>query len=263
MKIKCFLILLFFDIVALSAQDKLELFFDFNKEIINEKSNEEFGNWLKNSKDKEVTKIYGFCDSVGTNVYNKDLSIRRVNNVLSLLNSNQIQINEKVELNNFGEDFLQSKIQSDNRKVEVFFKTVLPIAIEKEYSKKTVIEKEVGDSKIGDLFKLENINFFNSSDQLLPESRPALLELVAVLIKNKSLTIEIQGHICCQTKEDKYDVSAARAKKIYDILVKSGIEKERLSHIGFGSTRPIYLLPEQNEEERIANRRVEIMIVKK
>lgn len=249
--------------MILSAQDRLVLFFDFNKDVINEKSNKEFSNWLENSKDIEILNIHGYCDSVDTNLYNKDLSIRRVNNVLSLLELNKVQINENLKLSSFGEDFVQSKIQSENRKVEVFFKTILPIEIKKEESKKAVIEVEVNKSEVGDLLKLENINFFNLSDILLPESKPALVELLSVLMKNKNVEIEIQGHICCQTKEGKYDVSLARAKKIYDILVKNGIEKERLSYNGFGSTRPIYLLPEKNEEERIANRRVEIMIVKK
>jgi outer membrane protein OmpA-like peptidoglycan-associated protein len=263
MKMKSFLLLLFFNIMALSGQEKLELFFDFSKDVINEKSIEEFENWLKNSKYKEVLKIHGFCDSVDSNSYNKELSTRRVNNVLSLLKSNEVQINEKLDLVSFGEDFLHSKTQSDNRKVEIFFKTIKPIATIKENLKKTIIEKVVDDSKPGDLLKLENINFFDSSDILLPESRPALFDLIALLIKNKNLTIEIQGHICCQPKEAKDIISAARAKKIYDILIKNGIEKERLSHIGFGSSRPIYLVPERNEKERIANRRVEIKILKK
>ncbi|NGY38407.1 OmpA family protein [Flavobacterium sp. XN-5] len=263
MKIKSFLLLLFVNIMALSAQEKLELYFDFSKEVINEKSSKEFEKWLKNGKDKEVVKIHGFCDSVDSNLYNKELSKRRIDNVLSLLNSNQVLINEKLELVSYGEDFLHSKTQSENRKVEIFFKTVKPLTTIKEDSKKTIIEKIVDDSKPGDLLKLENINFFDSSDILLPESRPALFDLLALLIKNKNLTIEIQGHICCQPKEAIDIISAARAKKIYDILIKNGIEKERLSHIGFGSSKPIYLVPERNEKERIANRRVEIKILKK
>jgi outer membrane protein OmpA-like peptidoglycan-associated protein len=249
--------------MTLAAQDKLELFFDFSKDVINEKSNLEFNNWLKHSKGKEIFKILGYCDSVDRNSYNKELSARRANNVLSLLKLNNVQISENFELNGFGEDFTQSKIQSENRKVEVFFKINIPVEIKIEKPKEPVIEREINNSKVGDMLRLKNINFFNLSDRLLAESEPAMLELLSVLIKNKSLVIKIQGHICCQTEEGKYDVSAARAKKVYDILVQNGIEKERLSYKGFGSSRPIYPLPEKNETERIANRRVEILIVKK
>ena len=38
------------------------------------------------------------------------------------------------------------------------------------------------------------------------------------------------------------------------------IPKSRLSYQGFGSTQPIFPLPEKNEAERAANRRVEILI---
>jgi outer membrane protein OmpA-like peptidoglycan-associated protein len=36
-----------------------------------------------------------------------------------------------------------------------------------------------------------------------------------------------------------------------------------LAYKGFGSNQPVYPIPEKNEEEKIANRRVEIEIVKK
>jgi outer membrane protein OmpA-like peptidoglycan-associated protein len=263
MKIKIFLIVFFFSIMNLSAQDKLELFFDFNKDVINEKSNLDFDSWLKHSKDKEILKIFAYSDSIDRNLYNKELSVRRASNVLSLLKRNNVRINENLELSSFGEDFVQSRIQNENRKVEVFFKTNIPVEIKIKNPKVSVIEGEINNSKVGDILKLENLNFLNLSDRLLPESKPVMLELLSVLIKNKNLIIEIQGHICCQTKEGKYDVSTARAKKVYDILVQNRIEKDRLSYKGFGSSKPIYSLPEKNEAERFVNRRVEILIVKK
>ena len=56
--------------------------------------------------------------------------------------------------------------------------------------------------------------FFNLSDSLLTESEPAMLELLSVLINNKSLVIKIQGPICFTIEKVKYDVSAALAKKV-------------------------------------------------
>ena len=49
--------------------------------------------------------------------------------------------------------------------------------------------------------------------------------------------------------------------KVLDYLVKNGIDPKRLSHQGHGSTKPIYKLPEENEEQRKINRRVEIEII--
>jgi flagellar motor protein MotB len=60
---------------------------------------------------------------------------------------------------------------------------------------------------------------------------------------------------------DRLDLSTQRAKAIYSFLVANEIYPGRLSYKGFGSTQPIYSLPEKDEKERAANRRVEILIV--
>lgn len=260
---KTLLVFVIFYTMNLSAQDKLELYFDFNKEVLNEKSNVNFTNWLKKSKDIEVIKIQGFCDSVDSNLYNKKLSSRRANAVLLLLKQNNVRINENLKVGEFGEDFVQSKIQSENRKVEIYFKKIAIPEIKLEIPESLKIEEKINNSKVGDNIKIENLNFYNISDRLLPESESAMSDLVVVMQKNKKLIIEIQGHICCQTEEGKYDVSTARAKKVYDILVQNGIKKERLAYKGFGSSRPIFPLPENTEDERKMNRRVEILILKK
>lgn len=263
MLIRCFLLLFSINFFTLSAQDKLVLFFNSNEDVINEESQKNFNAWLSNAKEIEVTNIQGYCDSIDDKIYNMHLSKRRVDNVLSLLKTNKVVLSKNIQLSSLGEDFLQSNILSENRKVEILFHKVQPLPIKKEEHKKSAIEFNLSKAYVGDLLKLDNINFLNLSDQLLPESKPALLELISVMKKNKDLEIEIQGHICCQKKEGKYDVSEARAKRIYDILIENGIEKVRLSYKGFGSKKPIYPLPEKDEYERIANRRVEILIVKK
>jgi outer membrane protein OmpA-like peptidoglycan-associated protein len=76
------------------------------------------------------------------------------------------------------------------------------------------------------------------------------------------LVIAIEGHICCDVN-DETNLSGSRAKVVFDFLVQNGITSDRLSHKGFGSTRPIYPLPEQNDMQQISNRRVEIRLVSK
>ena len=58
-------------------------------------------------------------------------------------------------------------------------------------------------------------------------------------------------------------LSYRRALKIFNYLKDNGIQLRRLAYKGFGSNQPVYPIPEKNEEEKIANRRVEIEIVKK
>jgi len=90
------------------------------------------------------------------------------------------------------------------------------------------------------------------------------------MAENPTLEIEIHGHICCMAgPEDGLDIdtktedlSVNRARAIYEYLIKNGIEPQRLKYKGFGHSRPL-IYPEDTEERRTTNRRVEIKIVKK
>ena len=92
---------------------------------------------------------------------------------------------------------------------------------------------------------------------------PLLDELYRILKVNPKLKIEIQGHICCNTNVNDTKLSYRRALYIFSYLLEKEILINRLSYKGFGSARPVYKIPEKNEEERLANRRVEILIVEK
>jgi len=87
-----------------------------------------------------------------------------------------------------------------------------------------------------------------------------MYELLLVLQKNPNLKIEIQGHLCCMPT-DRLDLSTQRAKAINNFLIANGVDERRLTYKGFGSSQPVFALPEINESQRAANRRVEIMIV--
>ena len=122
--------------------------------------------------------------------------------------------------------------------------------------------KKVGEAKSGEKIKIENLNFVINTFAVVNESRGKLYELLLVLQKNPSLKIEIQGHLCCMPT-DRVDLSTQRAKALYNFLLNQNISKDRLSYKGFGSSQPLYALPEKDEQERAANRRVEILIVNK
>ena len=284
MKIRL-LFILFFNVIGLSAQDKLLLFFDFNQDFINQKSKIEFNKWLENSKDKEIVKITGYCDSIDSNSYNDELSLRRANNVLSILEYNKVQISQKCELYGLGEDFEQAKNRNENRKVVVFYqqKDFRPSSDQKKSDAKRLttyeelnknalfigaenqselIEK-IKNAKVGDLIQLENLNFYLNSEKIMAESQSILSDLLQVLRTNPRLKINIHGHICCNNNPNDVRLSFRRSKFVFDYLIKNGIATSRLGHRGFGSNRPIYKLPEKNEAERTANRRVEILVVKK
>jgi outer membrane protein OmpA-like peptidoglycan-associated protein len=143
---------------------------------------------------------------------------------------------------------------------------------------KTVLPKLKGGKK----YTLENFNFVGDTSQLLPESRPTLQALYKLMKKNKTLTIEIAGHVNypknwgdvnrTKPKGDTYFpaymtyaqfnqwLSEERAKMVYNYLVKKGIDAKRMKAVGFGSTQMMY--PDaENEYEYMRNRRVEIKVV--
>lgn len=259
MKQQFILFLLILFSVNSFGQEQLEVFFDFNKSEINESAKQKLETWIAADKEVEVSKIYGYCDWIGTNPYNDTLSLKRVDAVYKFLKSKNITVLDNYEVKGFGKDFKQSKIQSENRKVTVYFQKKKAIISTSEENKS--LDERVKIAKKGDVLILKNIYFFNRSAKIVPESKPVLYELLCVLEENPNLKIQIQGHICCQLVSDFEDISTARARAIYVFLAQNKINRKRLSFKGFGVSKPIHPIPEKTEQEADENRRVEIMIL--
>jgi outer membrane protein OmpA-like peptidoglycan-associated protein len=250
--IKKGLILLFiFLCLKSSAQQKYVVYFDFNKDMPNSNSSDDLNFWLKSNEKTEVFRIAGFCDTVDNQAFNLDLANRRIKNVLINLRRNKIKLSKALEISPYGEDFESSLNQAENRKVILYYKI-----------SDTSLENKIETAKIGEKVKLENLNFFNFSDVVVPKSESILVNLFKVMVEKPTLVIEIQGHICC-VKIDKANIAYLRAKKVYDFLITNGIDKSRLRFKSFGSSQPIYPLPEKNNDQENENRRVEILVVSK
>ncbi|MEK8181085.1 OmpA family protein [Flavobacterium buctense] len=260
------------------SQQQFEVFFDFNAAVPTQVSLTKLNQWIKENKWAEITKVLGYCDSVDDSQYNKDLAMRRINSVLDLLKNDSITISDNVELKPFGKDFKYSKKQEENRKVTFFYTLKLKekavvATEEKEISfsnsselvtkEKSELADKFKKAKKGDLIRINNINFYFNSEKIMEQSEPLLLELLQILYDNPKLKIAIHGHICCNPNGMDTKLSYRRALVIFKYLTKFEIEVNRLSYKGFGSNDPIYKVPERNEAERKANRRVEILIVDK
>ena len=254
MKKLLFAVLLFS--VSVSAQERLEVFFDFDRHEINEMAATRINNFIS-GRTLTVSRIWGYCDSKGTNSYNDTLSLKRVKSVYDFLKEKGITVRDNYDERGFGEDFNQSPVQSENRKVLIVFEQ--PNTQPAEQS----LTEAVKGLKPGDKVRLKNINFHNNSAVIVSKSKPALYELLCILEENPSLKIQIQGHICCQLQNDVHDVSTSRARAIYNFLLRNKIPRSRISYKGFGISQPIHPIPEKTEEEADENRRVEIMIVER
>ena len=254
-----YILLLLLHFSGLKAQDKLTVFFDFNKHNLNENATQQLQTWIANNPKIEVTKIYGFCDWKGTNNYNDSLSLKRVSTVFNFLKEKNIKVKEDYEIKGFGEDFEQSKVQSENRKVLIVYEPI--IEIQPLITDSKALSTQIKNAKSGDKIRLKNIYFYNMTPRILPKSKPVLVELLCALEENPKLKIEIQGHICCQKVFDINELSVMRARAIYNYLVSQKINRKRLTYKGYGTSDPIHPIPEKSEAEQDENRRVEILIL--
>ena len=108
---------------------------------------------------------------------------------------------------------------------------------------------------------LDNILFKTGYSKLLPESKPTLESIAQALLERKDIYFTIQGHVCCtQNSRDAIDrqtkkrnLSVARAKFIYDYLVKKGVNKRRMKYVGMRRKFPLGGEPK-------FDRRVEILV---
>jgi hypothetical protein len=145
------------------GQKQVEVFFDFNKDFPNQTSILEINEWIANNKNVDIIKLLGYCDSIDTKNYNKKLAERRIDNVQILLEKSGLKFNKNLEKIAFGKDFKQSKIQSENRKVTIFYTEPELVPVESELTKK------IKNSKVGETIALPNIYFFNNSARIVPK----------------------------------------------------------------------------------------------
>jgi outer membrane protein OmpA-like peptidoglycan-associated protein len=257
------LILYLMCMFCVQAQEKLTIYFDFDAYNLNEAAVKKINSWIAEGNEYEVTKLYGFCDWKGTNQYNDSLAIKRVYAVYDFLKESKIEVRKDIEVRGFGEDFEQSKVQGENRRVTIIFQkksNLIPVETTSEVASEPLKDK-IKAAKKGDVVKLDNIYFFNNSAKVVPKSESVLYELLCAMNDNPKLKIEIQGHICCKSPDQVEGISTARAKAIYNYLIRNKIDRTRMTFKGYGVSRPLHPIPEKNALEEEENRRVELLII--
>lgn len=255
-----FCILFSFITMSFYAQKTFTVYFETDSYQL---STSELNRLDKHFTNKEVTvkSVSGFCDARATSEHNDSLAKNRAQFVANLLK--KMMNASGFEQISKGENFVQNENMSENRKVEIVYFETTTKPLQEEKIQVTELTKKINTSKIGDKLILKNMNFYDRMDVLYPESKPIREELLQALKDNPKLKIEIQGHICCTLGKDNEEIALKRCKAISNYLISSGIESNRVSYKSFDATKPIFSIPEKNEEERKANRRVEILIVDK
>lgn len=126
----------------------------------------------------------------------------------------------------------------------------------KSYVKNIMLKRiEVGKSVV-----LRNIFFDTNKYELRPESKAELERLQNILVENPQIRMEISGHTDSDgSAELNQKLSENRAKSVVDHLVKNGIDRSRLSYMGYGAEHPV--ASNQTAEGKQENRRTEFKII--
>ena len=204
--------------------------------------------FIQELKDIEIERvsIYGFTDDRGSDNYNLILSQNRANAIKKIFSKFNIDDNLISNVDGKGEVLLRvvssenlSIIRGLNRKVEI------NIEYQQEENKDVSRKQETPqifskDIAVGDKITLENILFKTGFSIIEKESINVLEKLAEALLIRKDIYFLIQGHVCCtrnkrdavDKKTGKRNLSMARAKFIYDYLIKKGVKRSRMKYIG-------------------------------
>ena len=149
------------------------------------------------------------------------------------------------------------KIMSD---AEGYFYNDQFVKLEKEKSDTIILYLD--PLVVGKNLTIQGIDFRMGTVEYLPGVEERLKRFRDFLILYGDVEVVIEGHVYESGKPTKKGkkLSNKRAKKVYKYLVNSGVNKSRLSYVGYGSERMKYPAPKTAEEEQ-ANRRVEIKVI--
>lgn len=111
----------------------------------------------------------------------------------------------------------------------------------------------------------ERITFRVGEAELLVDFRPALSRIAQFIAHKEGYDVVVLGHtdntpIHNAQFPSNWELSAARAVDVAKFLLENGVRPERVSIQGYSEYRPLYA--NTTPENRQANRRVEIMLIK-
>ncbi len=111
----------------------------------------------------------------------------------------------------------------------------------------------------------EGILFDSGSAELKPSGKAVLDEVTRVLAEIPNRNFQIEGHTDDVPLRpggkyaNNWELSAARAISVVLYMIDQGMDPHRLSAAGYGEYTPI--VPNENDELRALNRRIEIVLM--
>lgn len=121
------------------------------------------------------------------------------------------------------------------------------------------IQIELDPIESGMNFVFENVYFDTDKAELKEASISSLNRLFDFLTQHPQVKIQVEGHTdSVGVPTYNLALSMRRAESVKEFLVELGISSERMETLGKGDTEP--LKPNDSEENRSLNRRIEVVI---
>lgn len=184
---------------------------------------------------------------------------RNYENALKQINAKII--GKVVEQNN-SYSFICAKVTKGKNEVWIKITVSQPdyevVVVEKEAMVQAIQAKDILDALNTKGYIALDILFDTGKSTIKPESQDIVNEIFNLLKNNASLKVSIEGHTDnVGDAAGNKKLSEQRAKAVIDFLITKGINKERLSSIGWGQEKPV--ADNRTEDGRSKNRRVEIV----
>jgi len=282
---------------AQRATDTFHLYFDLNVSLMNKNAEHKVDLLIFNDKilDGAAIKVIGYADFLGTEGYNKNLSLERAKNVKTYLVKSGIKTSDIKLCLGEGKinrpDMTDKDGYPEDRRVDIVVNNDVehpivatgkhhlpnggakpPVGPATQHARDSVPDsRDLASVPAGQIFTLRNVYFYPGRHVIKPGSYAILEKLSKALKDNPTVRISIEGHVCCiqpgipdalDVDTDEPVLSYNRAKAIYQYLVDKGINADRLEYRGFGKSHPIVPF-EQTEEDAEMNRRVEVRVLSK
>ena len=107
---------------------------------------------------------------------------------------------------------------------------------------------------------IKNVQFRTNQTRLRSSSVPVLKEIVGLMAKYPDYNLKIEGHTDSDGQEEaNLKLSQGRAKACYDFLVSKGVSATRMTHAGYGESRPI--AENKTDVGKETNRRVDFELI--
>lgn len=232
------------------------VFYEHGKSRIDERKSPGLKQLLEIMKEHPhvVVEIGAHTDATGSSKYNKELSEKRASSVKKYLENKGIA-SGRLQAKGYGEDKLINRCKdgvrcsdtehAENRRTEF----------------KVVAQKGF---KVGDVIKVDNINYELNKDKLDMKNSRGLQEIIQLLKENK-ISVEIRSHTDSKgSSKYNLELSQKRAKAVYNHLVKNGVNKYRLKYKGYGESMLINKCKDGvrcSDREHAKNRRTDFKVI--